>query len=239
MKNPISLPAIAAICALAVLATLADAAPRSVRASYAGFMNGMGIGTINEVYEADGASYRIVSETKPTGLAAVILRQPLHVTSAGQLAREGLRPAQFEARRSANESPVVSALFDWTGKQLTIKHDGKTESMALPPGTQDRLSVMYQFMFIPPERLRQLEIPMTNGRKLSRYHYRVADEAEIEIDTGLGRLRTVHLVKQRDPDDPVTEVWLSPVHQYLPVKMLIIDRNMRFEQIIQSVDVRD
>lgn len=237
MKKRPSLPAIAAICALAALATLAHAAPRSVRASYAGFMNGMAIGTINEVFETEGASYRIVSDTRPTGLAAVILRQPLHVTSAGQLSRQGLRPAQFEARRSANESPVVSAAFDWPGKQLTLKRDGKTEAIALPPGTQDRLSVMYQFMFIPPERLRQLEIPMTNGRKLSRYHYRAADE--VEIDTGVGRLRTVHLVKQRDPDDPVTEVWLSPQHQYLPVKMLIIDRDMRFEQVIQSVDLRD
>jgi hypothetical protein len=232
-----SFRSIVSICALAALTSLVHAAPRSVRVSYNGFMNGIPVGAISEVYESDGATYRIVSETKPTGLAAVILRQPLYVTSAGRLSREGLRPSQFEARRSPNESPVVSAAFDWAGKQLTIKHNGKTESMALPAGTQDRVSVMYQFMFIPPERLQQLEIPMTNGRKLSRYHYRAAEDAE--IDTGLGRLKTVHLVKQRDPDDPVTEVWLSPQHQYLPVKMLIIDREMRFEQIIQSVEVRD
>ena len=94
-------------------------------------------------------------------------------------------------------------------------------------------------------RLHRQQIFPRISRKVSRETRGVTcfrsgiDPIRTMLDTGLGRLKTVHLVKQRDPDDPVTEVWLSPQHQYLPVKMLIIDREMRFEQIIQSVDVRD
>jgi hypothetical protein len=168
----------------------------------------------------------------------LIQRQPLRFTSAGQVARDGLKPSQFEARRTAGEQPQVSAEFDWPHKQLTLKHNGKTESFALPPGTQDRLSVMYQFMYLPLERIRQLEFPMTNGRKLDRYRYRAIDD--VEIDTGLGRLKTMHLVKQRDPGDTVNEVWLSPQHQNLPVKLLIVERDgMRLEQVLQSIEIRD
>jgi hypothetical protein len=56
----------------------------------------------------------------------------------------------------------------------------------------------------------------------------------------LGRLKTLHLVKQREPGDTVTEVWLSPQHQYLPVKMLIMEKeSVRLEQVIQSLEIRD
>ena len=229
----------AAACVLALAVHPASAAPRTVKATYHAFMNGMPIGTITEQFESDGSTYRIVSDTRPTGLAALIQRQPLRFTSSGQVARDGLRPTQFEGRRSAGESPQVAAQFDWGQRQLVLKHHGKTESLALPPGTQDRLSVMYQFMYLAPERIRQLEFPMTNGRKLDRYRYRVTED--VEIDTGAGRLRTLHLVKQRDPGDTVTEVWLSPQHQNLPVKMLIVEKDSgpRIEQVIQSLDVRD
>jgi hypothetical protein len=239
MRKPTSCCALAAcLCLLAAFAAAAIAAPRTVKVSYNGFMNGMPIGTITEQFESDGGTYRIVSDTRPTGLAALIQRQPLRFTSAGQVARDGLKPSQFEARRTAGEQPQVSAEFDWPHKQLTLKHNGKTESFALPPGTQDRLSVMYQFMYLPLERIRQLEFPMTNGRKLDRYRYRAIDD--VEIDTGLGRLKTMHLVKQRDPGDTVNEVWLSPQHQNLPVKLLIVERDgMRLEQVLQSIEIRD
>jgi hypothetical protein len=237
MKARTSYAAVLVLLCLAA-AVPAQAAPRSVRVSYNATMNGLPIGTISEQFESDGSTYRIVSDTKPQGLAALIQRQPLRFTSSGTLAREGLRPAQFDGRRSAGEAPQVSAEFDWPHKQITLKHQGKTESFPLPPGTQDRLSVMYQFMFLPPERIRQLDFSMTNGRKIDRYRYRATED--VEIDTGVGRLRTVHLVKQREPSDTVTEVWISPQHQNLPVKMLIVEKDgVRFEQLIQSVELRD
>jgi hypothetical protein len=238
MRYPSALRAVALAAAFAALPASAQMAPRSVRVSYNGFMNGLPIGTIQEAFESDAGNYRIVSDTKPMGLAALIQRQPLRFTSAGRVARDGLHPSRFEARRTANDNPAVSAEFDWPGRRLTLRHNGKTESIPLPAGTQDRLSVMYQFMFIPPERLRQLEFPMTNGRKLEHYRYNEADDPEIE--TGLGRLKTIHLVKQREPGSPVTEVWLSPRHRNLPVKLLIVERDgMRFEQVAQSLEIHE
>lgn len=228
---------IALACVLSA-AALACAAPKTVKAIYNGYMNGMPIGTITEQFEREGDAYRILSETRPTGLAALIQRQPLRFSSNGQIARNGLQPALFEARRNAGDAPQVSAEFDWPRNQLVLKQGGKTESFSLSEGTQDRLSVMYQFTFLTPERIRQLEFPMTNGRKLDRYRYRLA--GEVEIETGLGRLKTLHLIKEREPGDTVSEVWLSPKHRHFPVKMLIVERDgMHLEQVIQSLEIRD
>jgi hypothetical protein len=225
-------------CFLALGAGLASSAPKVVNATYNGLMNGMAIGVITEHYESDGSTYRIVSDTKPMGLATFFQRQPLRFLSNGHVGRDGLRPSRFEARRSANDAPQVAADLDWSQNQLVLRHHGKTESFPLNAGTQDRLSVMYQFMFLSAERLRSLEFTMTNGRKVDRYRYRPM--TDVELETALGRIKTMHLVKQRDPGDTVTEVWLSPQHHYLPVKMLIVGKDgMRFEQLIQSLELRE
>ena len=229
---------IAVIACLAMMGGTASATPKTVKASYSGYMNGMAIGAITEHFEIEGGSYRIVSETKPLGLAAFVQRQPLRFLSKGQVTREGLRPFHFEARRSVSDPPSVTADFDWANAQLVLRHGGKTESLPVSAGTQDRLSIMYQFMFMPLEKSRQVEFAMTNGRKLDRYRYRITPD--VELDTAIGRVKTLHLVKQREPGDTTTEVWLSTQHQLLPVKMLIVEKDgVRFDQVIQSLELRD
>ena len=230
--------ALLCLCASMTMAAANGAAPKAVKATYAGTMNGMPGGVIRAVFEADGAAYRIVSETKPIGLAVLVQRQPLRFASRGQVTREGLKPAHFEARRTPNDAPQITADFDWPQGQLTLRHNGRTESHPISAGTQDRLSIMYQFMFMRLDRARQVEFAMTNGRKLDRYRYRITPD--VEIETPLGRLRTLHLVKEREPGDTVTEVWVSPHHHNLAVKMLIVEKDaMRFEQVLQSVEFRD
>jgi hypothetical protein len=229
---------VAGLLACAALAGTVWAAPKEIRATYNGYMNGMAIGVISEHFVAERGAYRIVSDTKPIGLAVLIQRQPLRFESRGELTREGLRPLHFEARRAAADLPQVSAEFDWQHAQVVLRHGGKVESMSVAPGTQDRLSIMYQFMLMPLTKSGYVDFSMTNGRKLDRYRYRVTPE--VEIDTPLGRVKTLHLVKQRDPGDTVTELWLSDAHRRFPVKMLVVEKDgMRFEQMIQALELRD
>ena len=229
----------AALACLALSSQYALAAPRSVKASYNVSMNGLALGTINEEFEAGAERYKAISDTKPRGLAALFQRQPLRFSSTGRVANDGLRPVQFEARRSAEAAADVSAQFDWEQSQLMLTHDGKTESLPLPAGTQDRLSIMYQFMYAPPQNASEVTVHMTNGRKLDNYRYRVT--SGVELDTRIGRLKTVHLVKiARENGDPGHEVWLSPEHSYLPVKVAIVERDgARFEQVIEHLELRE
>lgn len=226
-----------ALCACA--AVIADATPRAVKATYQGYMNGIPIGIITEQFQIDGQSYRIESDTKATGIASLFQRQPLKFSSVGSVTREGLRPNLFEARRNPDETPPpVSATFDWSSGQLHLVHDGKNESMPVPPGTQDRLSVMYQLMFWPLGRMNELQFSLTNGRKLDQYRYRI--NPDVEISTPLGRVKTLHLVKEHQPGGSGTELWLSTQHKFFPVKVVYVERDgVRFEQLIQSLEIRD
>jgi hypothetical protein len=224
-------------CLLALAMTSVAAAPRSVTATYSALVNGIAIGAVTERFEAEGGTYRITSDTQPVSLAALVRRQPLRFASHGRLTPAGLQPVRFEARRNAGEAPQLTADFHWSTGQLVLRREGNAQTLPLPAGAQDRLSIMYHFMFAPLDTARHVEFAMTNGRKLDRYRYRVAGEPQ--IDTPLGRLKTVHLVKERDPGDTAAEIWLSPQHGRLPVRLIVTERNgIRFEQLIQTVHIR-
>jgi hypothetical protein len=223
--------------AIALLPELtAHAAPQSVRAHYEVSMNGTPIGVMQDAFEISHNRYQITSETHATGVLALVQRRPARVTSNGEVDRTGLRPQAFEATRGNSDARRSRADFDWPAQTLTLTHDGRVETITLPSGTQDRLSVMYQFLFLAPEQLRDLRFAMTNGRKIDQYHYTIGPDTA--LDTPLGRLNVVHLVKQLAPGDTGTEIWLARNHAMLPVKMRIIENDgSRFEQIITRIDM--
>jgi hypothetical protein len=213
-------------------------APQAVDIGYNMFRNGLHIATMSESFESKDGEYRLVSETRAVGLFALVQKQPLRFTSQGRLSEAGLQPRHFEGKRGESDPRQVRGDFDWQAGSLTISHDGKTDTLALPSDTQDRLSVLYQFMFLAPDKLQRLEFAMTNGRKLDRYRYTVT--SGVEIDTPLGRLATVHLVKQHRSDESATEVWLSPQHRYLPVKVMVQEEDgARYEQFATRLEIRE
>lgn len=227
-----------ALLAVALLspAQAALTAPQSVDAQYNLSVNGYDVAVIKETFETRDGGYQAVSETHAVGLFALVQRRPGRVTSTGTLGSEGLQPKVFDGTRGNKDTRRVHAEFDWDARQLKLTHDERTDTVALSPGTQDRLSVMYQFLFLDQEKLKNLAFPMTNGRKLD--HYRYAIGPDTAIDTPLGRMSVVHLVKQHAAGDTATEIWLAREHRLMPVKMRIIeDDGDRYEQIIARLAI--
>ena len=228
---------------LLVLTTIAASAtaatPSAASISYDLFRNGTHIGVINENFEVKDGIYHATSEASAVGLFALAQRRPITYTSTGESTEEGLRPTRFEGRRN---NSISTAEFDWISAKLTMIHDGQNQTVALPPATQDRLSAMYQLMYLvqakPPmmPMTGTLEFAMTTGRKLDRYRYDI--HLDVVIDTPLKRLATLHLVKRReDSGDSGTEVWLAAEYHYLPVKVVIVESSgVRYEQVVTRLD---
>jgi hypothetical protein len=200
-------------------------------------MNGLNVAVINETYQAEDGAYRLTSNSTPMGIFTLVQKLAVRFVSTGAVTPGGLRPQRFEGRRGTGETPEVTADFDWSAAQLRMTHEGRNQTVPLAPGTQDRLSVMYEFMFLAPTASGAMDVAVTNGRRVDRYTYAVT--RDVEQDTPLGRLKTVHLVKQREPGDPRNEIWLSPEHGYVPVRMIIVERDgTRYEQLATRLDLQ-
>ena len=97
--------------------------------------------------------------------------------------------------------------FSFSGDQM-IRFGLSLASVPLAPGAQDRLSVMYQFLFLTADQVRDLKFAMTNGRKIDQYRYTTGPDTA--LDTPMGRLAVIHLVKQRAPETTMLEKPVPP-----------------------------
>jgi hypothetical protein len=228
---------VALAAAGAFAAAIAATPPASVKAEYAVYKDGLHIAIMQESYDTNDAKYQITSDSNPVGLLALFVHTKIKAQSAGTVTAAGLQPERMNYGRLDDASKNVSAAFDWRARELHLTFDGRGEILPLGSGTQDRVSVMYQFMFLSPEKLKLLEFPMTNGKKIEHYRYELTGHEQ--IDTPVGKLDTLHLVKQRERDENGIEVWLAADRHLFPVKVLFRENDgSRIEQVITRLEFK-
>ncbi|MDO9012391.1 MAG: DUF3108 domain-containing protein [Gallionella sp.] len=212
------------------------AAPDKVQASYEVFSRGMKIGKIDETYTRIKDRYTLTSTTTPLGLLAVFKPGKTYLSSSGLIEKQGLRPQHYAYKRDDNPEKNSQAEFDWAAEKIILMHQAQRTPLTLPDGTQDRLSAMYQFMFLQLEINSALNFTMTNGSKLDNYHYAIG--LRQKIDTPAGQFDSLYLDSQGKPGENRTEIWLSTQKYNLPCKMIITDANGdQFTQILSALHI--
>jgi hypothetical protein len=233
----IVLAAVALASALGAAGSPADATPSRIEAEYRITSAGVVVGRVRETYVREGATYRIESVTTSEGPLKRLLDETVTLQSEGRVGPGGLVPLRFEQRRARDGSRDIQATFDWAGSRLRSEYRGEERSEPLPPGTQDRLSVMYQFMNVTI-RANDVRVPMSNGRKVELYHYRKVDEPPLA--TPAGEFATVHFERVPDsPGDAQAQLWLAKDHFHLPVRVVFMDaRGLKLDQQLTSLVTR-
>jgi len=215
--------------------TLFAQAPTQVQALYHIYKSGILLGTVDEQFTRDGDHYKIVSITQTAGALAWLLRDRLTITSEGRIGDAGLEPARYEFRREKNQAKNLTAQFDWEKKQITSRHDGKTEIFDLPAGTLDRVSSMYQFMFKEP-RAAEVITWMSQGKKAEQYRY--LKQGEPVLTVGESRFPTVHYAREAQPGESHAQLWLAKDRHFIPVRMVFEDSHgVALEQSLVTLHV--
>lgn len=220
---------------LLLCAQVYAATPSQLQASYEVSSSGMKIGQIDESYTREGDRYTLISTTTPLGLLAVFKPGKDIRKSAGQIGEKGLRPERFEHTREGDANKDSSAEFDWNTGQLTLINQPQRRQVALPEGTQDRLSAMYQFMFLKLDNENVLNFFMTDGNKLDDYHYAIGSRQK--LTTPAGKCEGLYLDNQAKPGESRTEIWLSAQYN-LPCKMIITDSHgIQYIQLLSGLHI--
>ncbi|OIQ77391.1 hypothetical protein GALL_409180 [mine drainage metagenome] len=168
----------------------------------------------------EDGSYTLTSQAEAKGLLALVL-SGLVQESEGQVTEHGLRPASYLYQYGKNPEKAQKATFDWQNKRLIMQVGSQRQTAELEAGTQDMLSFMYQFMFVPP--LQQMQLAVTNGKMLRVYNY--VFEGEDALKTGMGTLRTLRISKGGGAGEDKMEIWLAADYHYLPVKISKTDKD--------------
>jgi len=177
----------------------------------------------------EGNLYHLSFLIEPKGVAALFVANLLQ-TSKGSLTSLGLQPNTYAYQYGDKIDKSRTANFDWRNKKLELITSKGSRTEDLPDGTQDLLSFMYQFMYVPP--LQKMQINIANGKKLEKYDY--GFEGEEVIYLPIGEIRTIHIVHTGADPDEKTDLWLAIDYQHLPVKIVKTEKEGRYYEFIAT-----
>ncbi|MDK2123130.1 DUF3108 domain-containing protein [Parachitinimonas caeni] len=214
------------ICTLMAICSLAWAGPLPKRASidfdvyYGG---GLKIGKASQRWVIEGERYRLDTMLIP------ILGPTIHYVSEGRLAKEGLIPSRFEERRGKSDDLRNFCEFDWKILVAKFGEPDNPQSGELEKGAQDINAFPYQLSYVGDGTGMQI----ATGKKLRHDTFGKAGTAKLKIDSN-----ELSLVVLRSADgDSRSEVWLSPAHHNLPLKLSRAEGNNTIEFVARHVEI--
>jgi hypothetical protein len=224
---------------IALFSSLAAASqPTQIEAQYVVTTNGgITIGRATETFSRKGDTYAIQSVTRSDGALKAFLDDQFTVESTGRVGIEGLQPLEYNERRAKDSKRDLKSTFDWKINVMHTDLRGEPSDYWFPPGTQDRISVMYQFAHLK-ELGSTLEIPMADRRKVHVYTYTLV--AEPRIVTPAGEFDSRHYRRVvTDPKETKVDVWLAKDRYNLPVRVIFDDpKGFKLEQSLVALDAK-
>jgi hypothetical protein len=207
-------------------AAAAQAAPPStLELAWELTKDGATIAEIVQKLQHGAGKYQITEHWQGRGLYRLMGSVKRH--SEGEVGADGLRPAQYSDERTGRDTE--RATFDWKAKTVTYQYKGPANTIPLPPNPRDRLQFLLQFAFKPP-RGQQVMLDVIDGRGISDQVYEV--EGRERFKTPAGEFDALKLVRRKEGSERA-EIWLAADRDYLPVRILIIDKKgARLDQVL-------
>lgn len=158
----------------------------------------------------------------------------LVTSSSGLLGEKGLQPLHFTEKRYKRDETKID--FDYDKKILTFSSQ---KEFPLQKEIQDQTSVVWQLIAIVrahPDKFIEgntISFMVTSKNSVNEWVFHIGEKATIV--TPLGDFETVYLLRT-DAKGKTTEVWLSPTHEYYPIKLIFTDnKGLRLEQILKEI----
>lgn len=229
------------LCALLATASLGALAapPHKVTLQYEASRNGTVMVEIVERLEHDGKVYALSSDAKGKGIYAMVRSGAIKRSSKGTITPAGLRPDEFHDKRG--DRPEKTARFDWGKGTVQQGEEGKLETkpIASPERASDRLGMYWTFAFRPlPGKDASVSLAVSDGGQFD--DFRFAPSGTETIKTGAGDIEALKLVKLPDPgDERATTIWLATKQNYLPVRILVVEKDgTRIDQVVTSISTQ-
>ncbi len=198
--------------------------------------NGFKVGHAAYIWQVQGSHYVLTSITEGTGLIGIIQPGRLVQISEGHITLQGLAPDNFWIQRGKTTPDKTSvAHFNYQQHTVTLGKINHTSTVPLLPGAQDILSVTFQLAMLAPFQDEQL-LHVTSSNDLTPYTVHVVGDEM--LDTTMGQLRTLHLVRNQEAGEDAIDVWLAQDYNYMPVKIQINHGKFGIvEQVIKGIKV--
>ena len=226
---------LAACLLLSLSPPLLAAPPSRVQASYDVLKGSIRVATVNETFTCQQDHYAIESISKAVWPLTIFKAETIRVNSAGVVTAHGLRPPTYTSSRKLDSDRNARADFDWEKHRITLNDRAGKRTLPLPAGTQDRLSAMYQLMYMPLQDMPLLKFYMTNGSKVDDYAYVITLNQSVTVP--LGTFKAIYAASPQEKNASRTEIWMAAEHDNFPYKVVITEPDGgQFTQVLTRIE---
>lgn len=206
--------------------------PNRVRLEYRARI-GLATGQMSLLWVNEGEHYTITSILSPQGMASLFFSGQLVQMSRGRIVATGLQPEEFWDQRDNKRS---QSRFNYATQTILTESSKGARTFPLPEGLQDVQSLLFQLALTAPPAL-ESDNAVFNGKKVRSYRYRLLGEEN--LDTPLGVLRTLHIVRVTDTSAERFEIWLAIDRYYLPVKLATEISGFEAELLVYGINIEN
>ncbi len=223
-------------CMLMCLSNLLQAAaPSRIEAHYEVLKGGIRVAVMTETFIRLEDHYALESVSQAVWPLTMFKNETIRVNSTGVITPQGLRPSTYIAKRKLDEDRNTRADLNWEKRHITLNDKTGQRTLPLPAGTQDRLSAMYQLMFLPLRDMKALKFYMTNGSKVDDYTFNITHSQNVTVP--LGTFKAEYLVTPPEKNASRTEIWVAVDHHNFPYKLVITEPDgSQFTQVLTGID---
>jgi hypothetical protein len=204
--------------------------PASLEITYQLTRNGSAMAEVVERLQYSAGNYQLTESWKGKGIYALL--GTARRVSRGSVNGDVLRPREFFDERSGRDT--ARAWFDWKANTLTMQYKGDRRTEPLQPNAQDRLSFLLALSLLPGK-AESISYHIADGKGISQHVYKAI--ARERIRTPAGEFEALKVARLSDkPEKESAELWLAAALSYIPVRLLIMEKDgSRFEQLATRI----
>ncbi len=206
------------VLALLTTAAMARPGPPDFTAKYEFRRNGIFLGDMTRrLTTNDDGSMRFSSRSQTRGLIAWLFPDKIDESSDFHYQQGRPRPDLYRyIHRGRKKRRHVEIRFDWQKHLASHSINDDPWQMTIPDDVQDKLIYQLTLMIdLEKARTTSPSYQVADGGHLKDYDFKIIGEER--IDTPIGRLRTVRLMRLNDKRK--TTIWCARAYHYLPVKI--------------------
>jgi hypothetical protein len=179
--------------------------------------------------------YRLEAFTTPAGKISGQDGHEVLEVSSGEFAPDGIRPLAFEhSVLQAGSFTQVTLAFDRERRLLRVDNADATQTLALLPNTQDRLSYLLAAGRLAAQPAGTLhEIHLASLEATEQAVLQVIGDAEIEVP--YGRFAATGIRRVSLDDEEQRELWFADAAGPLPLRVLRRNDGNAIEMQLESL----